>query len=866
MPTYHSKDSPEKVMMRIPPNHYIHVLDNNLNISRVEIGPQTFILKDHEMFLNEKPIMMISVPPLHYCLIEHPVIYEKTSDEGEPKVSLDKYGQARLRHGDKEYRFEQEPFPLYPGEFLLVKPTRLLTVLSNEALRLKANVDFVEDEKTKRYAGEEWYFKGPAVYKPRKEVSEVAKVGYQNIKRNEALRVRAVKDCLDYKGLKRFAGEEWLIREVGDYLLGIEEQIVSVEHAVVLYDWKAICLEAASNHTDEFGVKRRAGDQWLVTSKLTDAYIADTCQTIVQDIKATELNKSQYCVIADPVDENGKNQVGTFKLIRGPAVFFLQPGEKIVDSIKPVYQLTENDGLILKCIDTMEGHQVGDLWSLRGPCEYVPPVTVQVVKERKAIALDENEGVYVRNTTTGKVRSVIGGNYMLTHEEELWEKHLPAEVEQLLWKDPLAGRSVNQPLSAIDQTSSQQSDSQKRKKYEVVRYQLPHNSAIRVYDFREKKSRVVFGPDLVLMQPDEEFTLLSLSGGVPKQPNAIKAICVLLGPDYFVDVFVIETSDHARLSLRLSMNWAFDVVDKSPEEQAKVYNVPDFIGNACKAIASRIRGLVSSVPFDEFHKNSAKLIREAVFGIDSKTGEVNTLLTFKENHLNITSIDIISLEPVDQKTRDALQRTVQLAIEITTNSQEAVAKHEAQRLKQEAEGKQERRKIQDEIEAERKRKELLELKAESATIESCGQSIAEAKSQAEAARIESERAVELTKLKEQAENIKAESEFSRLKQAREAELEYMTRKNEIELSRRLKEGEIEVDKFTKQIHAIGKETIVAIASSGPEMKVKMLQALGLKSALITDGNNPINLFDTAGGLIDFNVASSRKRQLLDPEE
>lgn len=32
-------------------------------------------------------------------------------------------------------------------------------------------------------------------------------------------------------------------------------------------------------------------------------------------------------------------------------------------------------------------------------------------------------------------------------------------------------------------------------------------------------------------------------------------------------------------------------------------------------------------------------------------------------------------------------------------------------------------------------------------------------------------------------------------------------------------------------------------------QVKMLQALGLKSTLITDGSSPINLFTTASGLL-----------------
>ena len=172
---------------------------------------------------------------------------------------------------------------------------------------------------------------------------------------------------------------------------------------------------------------------------------------------------------------------------------------------------------------------------IRGPQEYVPSVELEVVNKQKAIPLDENEGIYVRDIKTGKVytctelvftclsalpcipgfelsrlscpgssvgrvswvyifafaclscihdfvhdiycstplchrtssfyppslppslppllppslplslqvRSVCGSTYMLTHDEELWEKNLPPAVEDLLSqaKDPLADRS-----------------------------------------------------------------------------------------------------------------------------------------------------------------------------------------------------------------------------------------------------------------------------------------------------------------------------------------------------------------------------------------------------------------------------------------
>lgn len=126
----------------------------------------------------------------------------------------------------------------------------------------------------------------------------------------------------------------------------------------------------------------------------------------------------------------------------------------------------------------------------------------------------------------------------------------------------------------------------------------------------------------------------------------------------------------------------FELSDqKDPQEAAKLFSVPDFVGDACKAIASRVRGAVASVTFDDFHKNSAHIIRTAVFGFETLEANGTNAealprdrIIFPQNGLVVSSVDVQSVEPVDQRTRDALQRSVQLAIEITTNSQEAAAK------------------------------------------------------------------------------------------------------------------------------------------------------------------------------------------------
>ncbi|XP_042582972.1 major vault protein isoform X1 [Cyprinus carpio] len=845
-------------IIRIPPHHYIHVLDQNTNIARVEIGPLTYIRQDNERVLFA-PVRMIMVPPRHYCVVLNPVA---RNDEGQ--VQFDASGQAKLRHADLEIRLTQDPFPLYPGEEIQKDVTPLQIVYPDTALRLQALLDFEEEGGEKRVAGDEWLFEGPGTYIPRKEVAVLEVIKATVIRENQAIRLRARKEGLDRSGVQRVTGEEWQVSKVGAYLPGAHEEVVDIVNAFILTDKNALHVRALRLFRDAGGRERRTGEEWLVTAADREAHIPSVAEEVVGVVDVTTLNSRQYCVVLDPVGADGKPQLGQKRVVKGERSFFLRPGERLENGIQDVYVLSEEEGLVLRAVEAFidtEGQEEldeeeegesrakkrgiqrrpGDRWMLRGPVEYVPPATVEVLLRRNAIPLDENEGIYVRDIKTGKVRAVIGQTYMLTQDEELWEKVLPANVETLLSqsRDPLADRSergVNFAQTERDKTR-------------VVSYRVPHNAAIQVYDYREKKARVVFGPEMVMLGPDEQFTILSLSGDKPKRPNVIKTICLLLGPDFCTDIIIIETADHARLQLQLSYNWHFDI--KQPVEAATataLFSVPDFVGDACKAIASRIRGAVASVQFDDFHKNSNRIICSAVFGFDEKLA-VRSSLRFNQNGLVISSVDIQSVEPVDQRTRDALQKSVQLAIEITTNSQEATARHEAERLEQEARGRLERQRITDQAEAEKARKELLELEAQSAAVESTGAAKAEAQSRAEAARIQGEAAVEEAKLKAEAQKIEADAELARLCKAREQELNYKKEMDQLEVEKQQKLAGIESQRFKQLMESLGTETLKEMARAGPELQVKLLQSLGLKSTLITDGSSPINLFTTANGLL-----------------
>jgi len=515
--------------------------------------------------------------------------------------------------------------------------------------------------------------------------------------------------------------------------------------------------------------------------------------------------------------------------------------------------LGEDEALLLRACEAhseLEGleevkRSPGDIFMIRGPRDFIPRVEVEILEKRRAIPLDANEGIYVRDIQTGKVRALKGQSYLLSSNEELWDKDLPPAVEELLAREQLAD------LAALRTSTADKSAAlpKRKERWRMVSFQAPHNSAVQIYDYKEKRARVVFGPDLVLLGPDEHFTVLTLSGGRPKKGGQLKALSLLLGPDFMTDVITVETSDHARLSLQLSYNWTFDIDKTSAEHAAAIFAVPDFVGDCCKAVASRVRGAVAQVAFDNFHKNSASLIRSAVFGKKDR-------LMFDANRLVITSIDIQAVEPVDAKTRESLQKSVQLAIGITTQSQEAAARHDAERTEQEARGRLDRQKIQDEAAAEKARRELLKLQVEGAAIESTGTAKAEAQARSEAAQIEGEAAVEQAKLRAKAMAVESEAALSQLRAAQQSEVEYQKALDELELDRTKRLATIEAKKFSDTVAAIGTETLAAIAKAGPEMQAKLLQGLGVQSMLITDGNSPINLFNAANGLLGTQPAAA----------
>jgi len=85
--------------------------------------------------------------------------------------------------------------------------------------------------------------------------------------RNQALKLRAKQDLVDQKGVERLTNEQWLVTDLGSYMPGPYEENLGIVPALILTTSTAVLLKATKNMVDRFGKKRNAGEVWLVTNK-----------------------------------------------------------------------------------------------------------------------------------------------------------------------------------------------------------------------------------------------------------------------------------------------------------------------------------------------------------------------------------------------------------------------------------------------------------------------------------------------------------------------------------------------------------------------------------------------------------------------
>lgn len=704
-------------------------------------------------------------------------------------------------------------------------------------------------------------FKGPKTFYPRKEHYVVGIQKALEITALKVVRLRAVKNLVDDEGKQRIAGEEWLYRKIGSYLpssayiffvRGVEASIIG--------EFEALHLSAKAEFTDFYGIKRKAGDSWLITKEMSPIHFIDAYETFVAVTRMTIVQDREFCIINNPIEkqEDGSlvQRFGGRKLIVGPSSFFLQPNEELEPGHPhSIYVLKEDEALLLYAENEYKDtagviHYPGEKWLFKGPGDYIPPIDVKILEKRAAIPLHKNEGIYIRDEKTGEIRAQIGSTYMLKAHESLWEKELPEEYEQLLQKERLGVGYSAPRVVGKEVVYDEVYNTDARDKTKVISYKIAQGKCVQVYNYKNKENKIVFGPELILLQPDEILTLLSLSGGKPKKENVIKSLSLLLGPEIISDLVEVETSDHAKIELDLSYKWHFEYNRENPDDEAnkKLFSVGDFVGDLSKSVSSRIRGTVSSISYEDFHHNSAEIIRGAVFGKEAD-GTIRTQRKLHANGLVITSCDIKSQRPIEKDIEEKLKKNTFLAIQIKTKATEMEYTHQTLFLQQESKGELDIKRLEDEALAEQARIELYKIRTEKDAIFSINTALADAKAENEKLQILGKNKVDLTVLDREEKELLIQTDNHLAAMQHEIEANYERSINSIEIEEQQQSAAIEIDKLRRMINALGSDTLAKIVNAGPEMQSKMLKSLGLKGYLMTDGKSPINLFDTANGLV-----------------
>jgi major vault protein len=629
---------------------------------------------------------------------------------------------------------------------------------------------------------------------------------------------------------------------------------ITPEYVLGLYD--ALRLRALTAFTDERapgGPRRReAGDEWLVRGP--GRYVPSAAVSVVSAEKARVLKETEYCVVLNPVDRtSGRIQEGRRKIVSGPDVFFLEPGEALEGDVRRKHVLSELQGLKLQALDDFsepdeEGEfqlrKAGDTWIVRGPRTYVPNEKVLIHREIAALSLGQGEGLYVRDLRSGKVSLVQGPcQFMPEAHQELHEKRLSPDAEALLGlapaptpaavdgKEGKAPRQVAAPPERVDRTRA-------------IVLRIEDNTAVLINDFETNHARVEFGPAKVMLRPYEDVAVLDLSGGTPKRPRQLKVLMLRLGPDFATDLFEVATRDHARLRIKLSYKWLFDVEGDSEKDKA-IFRVNDFIGYVCENLASRIRQVAAENDFETFHKNASMLIRRAIFGLD-EAGKARKERVFSENQLRIIDIDIKDIAPVDDKTalklREAIDTNIQ--IQLDASRQEAQAAAELKRIRSEEE--KQLADISSHRKSEAERQSLIELQNRNHQLATISHAKVEAEAQLERARVESEEALARAEAEARASRIRTEAELERERMMSEMALERQKRMNDLEVDRQARLAEVEAAQFRQRVEALGggENFVKAVAAQAQAAVVGGLD----KVVFLPSGSN-LNLFDAMQGLL-----------------
>lgn len=378
-------------------------------------------------------------------------------------------------------------------------------------------------------------------------------------------------------------------------------------------------------------------------------------------VDAHSLREDEYLVVrvydAIPGDPR---PIGHQFVVRGTDTSFFVPatglevvprasGREGTSWVRKAHRLRKGFGLhvrVLKAFEALEGDQLPpgaysagrDVFLIDREGYFFPTENIEIVTEIAPVPIAEREGLYVRETATGRLVTIEGPTNYLPD---------PTQV------------AVVGPARAV---------------------YVPSGFAVLVT--AKNRRQVVRGPTTRVLAHEEELETLKLSTGKPKSNDKrIETTFLQIDGNKVSDVVRVKTRDHNDLEVMLSYRVSFVTKENEPE---RWFHVEDYVGLLCDHLGSLVRGASRQVSLEQMHEGGVEIVRTAVLG-ERKDGAARPGRPFEENGMWVYDVEVLEIRILDAQVKDLLEQAQRNGILADVARREEALRLETERTREEVE-------------------------------------------------------------------------------------------------------------------------------------------------------------------------------------
>ncbi|MCC7541001.1 MAG: hypothetical protein IT379_32580, partial [Deltaproteobacteria bacterium] len=398
--------------------------------------------------------------------------------------------------------------------------------------------------------------------------------------------------------------------------------------------------------------------------------------------RAVVLGPKEFCILFD-ADGNPRIVRGPARVFPGPHDAFMQRGSR--RRVYDAYELAEHQALWLRIITPVsrerlarhlppgfpldrEHYDAGHELIVRGlPSVFFPFIEAEVIHPVsrephvgndhdtvviQAVGIDQKSGIYVRDLRSGMVKTVRGQTSYLI--DPRFEEHVPRRVPRDQWNLWISRNEPHKTTKDEAVTTPW-----------ALSITIPNNEACLITSRHGR--RVEVGPQVVLLELEEQLSPLTLSKGPSKDGHATVTTCFLrVRGGRFADTFDAETRDFVRFRIRLGLAGHFD------GDRDRWFDVEDPVKLVADVVRARVREATRQRSARELLADLPSIVRGALFGED-------TTLRFSENGVVITAATVLSATIADSELSELFTQLQRESVRLQVSDEKATRRIESAR-------------------------------------------------------------------------------------------------------------------------------------------------------------------------------------------